>query len=296
MAAPSVMISGADGFLGGALSSAFVRSGWNVFGLVRDLAAKAIPAGLSDAFDYSFPDQIAEDALRLPIDLFVHNAFTSRLDVKTDSAINIEATRFLLQQFPRSRFALISTMSSHAGAYSRYGRTKLRMESMMDSARDLIVRPGFIVGNGGIFRRLAKSLAKLPVVPLFYGSSRPIHTVALDDISRSVVRLAESQRTGTWPVGEEAPLTIREFYGTILDWLGNKQRFLPFPGELSLLLLRIAESCGMRLPFTAENLLGLKGLIPYDMAPTVEALGFRPSTLRETLARMDPATVCASED
>jgi hypothetical protein len=40
---------------------------------------------------------------------------------------------------------------------------------------------------------------------------------------------------------------------------------------------------------TSENLLGLKGLIRYDMSPTIEALGFRARTLKESLQRLNPA-------
>jgi NADH dehydrogenase len=288
MSGQTVMISGADGFLGRALAAAFAGAGWQVFGLVRNSANKTLPGELSDAFEYSFPDRIAPAAFEIPVDLFVHCAFTSQMTANTDAGFDMAAARFLLKRFESSRFVFVSSMSAHPNAYSRYGLSKLAIEKLMDPSRDIVVRPGFIVGYGGVFRRLALVLAKFPVVPLFFGGSRPIQTVYVDDVCRSILRLVEERRAGVWPVGEEIPLTIRGFYETLTGWLCKRPLFLPLPATLALDVLRLVELSGVRLPMTSENLLGLKGLISYDISPTIDAVGFRPISFAESLKLMDP--------
>jgi len=290
MASRTVMISGADGFLGRALTAAFADAGWQVFGLIRDLSAKKPPSGLSGAFEYSFPDRIDAAACDVPVDLFVHNAFFTRMTADAPDTVNVDAARFLLERFggrANSRFAFISSMSAHEHAWSRYGKEKFAIEQMLDPARHLAIRPGFIVGHGGIFQRLVVMLSRMPVVPLFYGGSLPIHTVHIDDVCRSLLLLVESGRAGMWPVGEEASMTIRTFYGSIVDWLQLRSVFLPLPGTPFLHLLRLVERMGVRPPLTSENLLGLKGLTVYDMTETVGAIGFRPASFADSLAKLD---------
>jgi nucleoside-diphosphate-sugar epimerase len=249
---------------------------------------------LSGAFEYSFPDRIDEAAFDVPMDLFIHNAFLTRMTADVESTVNVDAARFLLERFgerANCRFAFISSMSAHENAWSRYGKEKLAIEKMLDPARQLAIRPGFIVGYGGVFQRLAVMLSRMPVVPLFYGGSLPIHTVQIDDVCRSLLSLVEGGRTGVWPVGEEAPITIRAFYGSIVDWLCLRAVFLPLPGTPFLHMLRLAERLGVRPPLTSENLLGLKGLTVYDLADTVHAIGFRPASFAESLAKLDRGTL-----
>ena len=294
MPQPVLLISGADGFLGRHLSTAFAAAGWRVVGLIRGLRSKTIPSALSGAFEYSFPDRIDPDALKIRPDLFLHNAFHTRMTVRTQSDENAAAARFLLDRFggPHGcRFAFISSMSAHEKALSRYGLEKLAIERMLDPSRDLAVRPGFILGCGGVFQRLARMLHRLPVVPLFYGPSLPIHTVYVEDVCRCVRILVENGQSGVWPVGEESPVTIRDFYRSVLEWLGRKAVLLPLPGAPFLHAMRFAERLGITLPMTSENLLGLRSLRSYDISDTIRSAGFRPRTLPESLSTFDPGAL-----
>lgn len=44
----------------------------------------------------------------------------------------------------------------------------------------------------------------------------------------------------------------------IFKKLGLKPRFLKLPGDLALIVLKMAETLKIRFPLTSENLLGLK--------------------------------------
>jgi nucleoside-diphosphate-sugar epimerase len=294
MPQPVLLISGADGFLGRHLSAAFAAAGWRVVGLIHGLRSKTIPSALSGAFEYSFPDRIDPDALKIRPDLFLHNAFHTHMVVRTQSNENVAAARFLLDRFggPRGcRFAFISSMSAHEKAVSRYGLEKLAIEKMLDPSRDLAIRPGFILGCGGVFQRLARTLHRLPVVPLFYGRALPIHTVHVEDVCRCIRIFVENGQSGVWPVGEQFPVTIRDFYRAVLQWLGRRAMLLPLPGAPFLHAMRFAERLGITLPMTSENLLGLGGLRLYDISPTIRSVGFRPRTLPESLSTIDPCVL-----
>jgi nucleoside-diphosphate-sugar epimerase len=178
-------------------------------------------------------------------------------------------------------------MSAHREALSVYGRTKLEVEVLLDPARDVAVRPGHVIGEGGVFWRTAGSIAALPFIPLFWGGRQQVQTVHVDDVCAAVRIAIEKDLTGEISVAEVEPVTLREFYAAIARSLGKRPRFLPLPGDLTLLCLRIAERLGFPLPLTSDNLLGLKRLRVYPMEADARRLGSRPRTMRESLARIE---------
>jgi NADH dehydrogenase len=277
-----IALTGADGFLGTHLSVEFRRRGWGVAGLVRNPSEKPPPPEGVHYFHYAFPDQLDTTALDEPVDALVHCAYA----MNVQSQINRQAAAFLQGQKTK-QFLFISSMSAHPAAESHYGREKLYIESTLDPARDLSIRPGFIIGDGGVFANLARSIRKLPVVPLFYGGQQPIQTVHVDDLCAAIANAIELGVTGLVSYGELQPIPLREFYAAIAAGLAVRRPAIPMPGDLTFEALRIAERLGLRLPMTSENLLGLKRLIAVNVASDIERLGVTPRPMRESLKTVD---------
>ena len=174
-------------------------------------------------------------------------------------------------------------MSAHDAALSSYGQTKLVVEQSLDPRRDLVIRPGFVIGPGGVFGRLVQMIRSLPVIPLFYGGRQRIQTIHIEDLLVGILKALETDQVGLLLLGEESPVMLREFYGQIATLAGRKKPMIPVPGFLALALLRMAEVFRMRLPFTTENLLGLKQLRSFDVRDSLRVLDLKPRTMRESL-------------
>jgi nucleoside-diphosphate-sugar epimerase len=282
-----IALTGADGFLGRHLVRTFRARGWEVTGLVRDPGRKTLTP-IDDGvryFHYAFPSDLDPAAFARPVDVTVHCAFAMKA-LRESYGVNRAAAAFLRSQ-PAGHFLFISSMSAHEGAESLYGREKLWIERTLDPARDLAIRPGFIIGDGGVFQNLAQSIRKLPVIPLFYGGGQPIQTVHVDDLCAAIEHAIASNLTGLVSYGEVQPVQLRDFYQAIARGLGVTRPLVPIPGGLALAGLKIAEGIGLDLPMTSENLLGLKRLIKVDVARDVERLGIRPRTMDQSLASID---------
>jgi nucleoside-diphosphate-sugar epimerase len=184
------------------------------------------------------------------------------------------------------RIVFISSMSAHADAISLYGRTKLEVEALLDPTRDLAVRPGHIVGEGGVFWRTAESIARLPCIPLFSDGEERLQTIHLDDVCEGIRRAIELDCSGTLLLSERDPVALRELYAAIALALGKRPRFLRVPGGLALGLLRAAERAGFSLPVSSDNLLGLQRLRAFDVAGDLRRIGLHPRTMRESLAEI----------
>ncbi len=283
-----VVISGATGFLGLALAAHFQRAGYEVRALARSPGRAATRHPSFTWYRCSLPEALDPRALEGAPTALIHCAFETHFRSEASArATNVEGSRLLLEAARRAgvgRFVFISSMSAHERAESIYGRTKLEVERMLDGGRDLSVRPGLIIGSGGVFLRLATAIAGSRVVPLFYGGRQPIQTIALQDVCAGILAAVERGCVGTLRLGEEESVPLRELYRAIAAWAGVRPLFIPFPGGVGLSWLRVAERLGVRLPLSSENLLGLKHLEECEVRQDLARVGLRPRTMRQSLS------------
>lgn len=283
-----VVVSGATGFLGTAVCRELAAHGFAVRALARDPVAARDAHPELEWFSGALPDGVDPGAFA-GAGALVHCAWETRLRRPGPSrTVNVDGSRriFGLARARGARIVFVSSLSAHEEAESLYGRTKLEVEGLIDPTRDAVVRPGTIIGEGGVFWRQAASIAALPVVPLFYGGEQRYQTVALDDVCEGIRRVLEQGLCGRFGLAELDPVRLRDVYAELANAVGKRPRFLRLPGGPVLLGLRLAETLGFRLPISSDNLLGLKRLRPFELAEDARRLGMRPRTMRESMARI----------
>jgi NADH dehydrogenase len=286
----SVAVTGADGFLGSALCAHLLDHGYGVRALVEEQGNAAnLPAGV-ELFACTLPDRVDPAAFQ-GLHVLVHCAFDTRFrDEQQARAVNVEGSRRVFgaaRDAGVQKVVFISSLSAHEQAVSVYGRSKLEVEGLLDLGRDVAIRPGTIIGSGGVFWRQAQSIAVLPFIPLFYGGRQRFQTVWLEDVCEGVRVAIEKDLAGVLSLAEREPVELRDFYAAIARALGKRPRFLALPGDLTCLALRIAERLGFSLPLSSDNLLGLKHLRAVDLTDDLNQFGVTPRTMSESLARIE---------
>jgi nucleoside-diphosphate-sugar epimerase len=289
-----IVVTGASGFLGGECCRHFCQQGYSVRALVRSPEEVGEPLRRHAAggiYRCELPDFIDEAALQGPIDALIHCAFATQGEGRQRAeAVDVEGSQNLLRAAGRAdvkRFVFISSFSSHPDAESHYGRSKWRVESMLDEERDLIVRAGLIIGAGGLFQRMREALRRSRLIPLFYGGRQQIQTVWVGDLCVALERALINETVGTLRIAAAEATPIREFYRRLATVEGRSCIFLPLPGGPALLLLRFLESFGLQLPVTSENLLGLKKIGQVDVTSDLDRLGIQPRSLEQSLALLE---------
>jgi nucleoside-diphosphate-sugar epimerase len=281
-----IVISGATGFLGAALLRRLAGAGQPVRALAREPEAWPAQPGVS-WHGCTLPDAIDASAFA-GAGVLVHCAFDTRFrDAERARAVNVEGSRRLFAAARESgveRIVFVSSLSAHPGAVSVYGRSKLEVEALLDPERDVALRVGTILGEGGVFWRQARQIARLPAIPLFYGGQQEIQTACLEDVCRALERLLTSPLTGVLRFAEPEPVALRTLYAEVARAVGRHPRFVRLPGTLARLGLRGAEALGFQLPLSSDNLLGLAQLRAFDVADDVAKLGVRPRPMRDSLA------------
>lgn len=287
---PTVVVTGAAGFLGGHLCAAFRARGWTVRALVRRPEKAALPEGVRVG-RADLPDTI-DEALLADADVLVHAAWATR---ETDEARaerqNVEGTRRLVEVARHARVARIVFVSSVAAAVDApnyYGRSKAAVEHLVDPARDLVVRPGTILarGGGGIFGLMRDLMRKVHVVPLFGGGRQPLQTVHVDDLCEAVARAIERGLTGVVNVAEPAPLAFRDALRLAARRMGVRCLFVPLPFGPALAVVRAIERLGLPSPLRSESLLGMQGLRAVPVEDDLRRLDLRVRSAAESFEQI----------
>jgi nucleoside-diphosphate-sugar epimerase len=266
-----VAITGASGFLGRALVKRLLKAGAEVHALSR--AAITLPGVNWHAYDLS----ATPPAVVAHCNVIVHAAFAMGTNRDHDKLelLNRNASAQLLAIARKNHrhLVFISSMSAHGEAVSSYGRTKWLIERDLDPSQDSIVRPGLIIGPGGVYARMLASLRQTPVVPIFFGGGQPIHPIGVADLVEGLARIVERQLAGDFNLGSVSPITVRELYQNMLAAIGVRRHLVPLSGNLALSVLRWTEALRVPLPLTTENLLGQKHLRAFETAASLTQLG-----------------------
>jgi len=281
----TIAVTGANGFIGSQLVEHFSRRGWNVLAFCR--SAQTRPSNPHVSFRaWSLPDGIRDDDFAGG-DVLVHCAMVPYSRRRPDAdAANIGGTERLLataRALGYSKFVFLSSLSARDGAESHYGRHKRELERIFDPSRDLVVRPGLTLGNGGLARSIFDTIKRHRFVPLVGGGRQPVYTIAVDDLASALESLIDRGLSGCYSLAAPEPVTLRQLYEGMARKAGVRSTLVPVPYLPVSILLRMAETIGLELPITTENLLGLKRLRTLDVRADLDALGIHPRPFHEAL-------------
>jgi nucleoside-diphosphate-sugar epimerase len=280
---PVILITGASGFIGSRLVEHFHRKGWTVIAAMR-----GTPSQFGDGVLYYHWDLagIPQPDMLSGVDYLVHCAYMKYDSSSESDKINIEGTRNLLDLARKSgvrRNIFLSSMSAGADALSHYGKQKFMIEKFFSSKADTVIRPGLVLGNGGLFSEMSKFIREKRIVPLIDGGRQPLQTVYIDDLVAAVDSALEKELPGTFTVAETLPVPYREFYRALAEMLKVKAKLIPVPSWLVSAGISVLGGLGMKIPVSKENLRGLKNLKFSDSSSDLMKLGIKVRTWKESL-------------
>lgn len=157
-----------------------------------------------------------------------------------------------------SRQLVFSSYSASDAAISLYGKTKRALEkALLGKPGVCIVRPGLVLGDGGIYGRMRKWARLSPCLPLPDGGRGLTPVISVERLCRETIALAAAS---TLPA--EANLferTLRSLRDIVLDAARENNRhpyIVPIPSSLMLRMLQTAALLRLPLPVNADNLAG----------------------------------------
>lgn len=170
---------------------------------------------------------------------------------------NVRGSRLILEAAGESgprRQIFMSSHSAREDAVSEYGIAKYRTERMYLEAGQSVVRPGLVIGTGGVFGRHLRMIRKSRVIPLVDGGSDTVAVLALSDFSLAMTKIVETERQLVLNIFNHTEPSMRKIVDTVLRLDRRRALIVPVPYSLAVAGVTVAEHLRMPLSFGSDSL------------------------------------------
>ncbi|WP_439574884.1 SDR family oxidoreductase [Phreatobacter sp.] len=301
-----VLVLGAYGLIGSAVTAALIAAGHEVTGLGRRTAQAARRWPQARWVERDLREMTAArdwTALTEGMDAVVNAAGVLQDGPDDDvAAVQTHAMRALFEACQAQggvRVVQVSAAGADPGASTRFMTSKVEADAALaTSSLDwVILRPGLVFGSPAYGATgLLRAAAAVPLVlPVAFGATR-FQTVSLDEVARAVVLAIEGQvpQRRSYDLVEDEPRTLASLLVSLRGWLGlPPARLLAIPDGLARLAFRIGDGLGLlgwRSPVRSTALRQMEAGVTGDPGAWREATGRGLASFDTTLAAT-PASV-----
>ena len=287
-----VFVTGANGFIGGAIVDALRAAGHRVIEARRHRGDARAEDTIEVDFTRDFDPATWRPRLA-GVDAVVNTVGIIReRGTQTFAALHVRAPSALFAACADagiSRVIHLSALGADERATSAYHLSKLRGDDFLATLplSSAIVQPSLVYGVGGESARLFNILATLPLIPLPGSGSQRIQPIHIDDLVACVIALIDRDRwrTGRIALVGPQPLTLRNYLADLRRALGaSRPRFINVPR----LWMCAAAALGEAIPgalLDKETLAMLERGNVADVTDTKGLLGTMPQHPTQFIAR-----------
>lgn len=152
----------------------------------------------------------------------------------------------------------LSSYSARPDAPGEYGRVKYTLETFFLREGHTIVRPGLVIGDGGMFGRNLRTVLASPVIPLLDNGADRIPVIALRDFLQAMRVILESAPAGAYDLFNPELVSMRHLMDTVGRIAGRHPRYIPIRSSWALFFLTAMKRLRIPFPSTVDNLKALK--------------------------------------
>lgn len=261
-----IIITGANGFIGRYLVEYFHNKDYRVIALIH-AAYKAALSGVEyRQFDM---DSFAGDIIPKEADAVIHTAYIPYKKDNNSDLRNLKGTQRLLEIARKKKvkkFVYLSSFSAMDSAISHYGKNKFEIENIFDKNNDLVLRPGLVIGNGGLYNNIKQLIKTSSIIPLIGGGNQPLQTININLLAEIIEGGIENNTAGFYNIAEGKAFPMKDFYRQIAKENNRRIKFVPLPYSMATLLIKTMELFLKQPPITMENLNGLKQMKEREVA------------------------------
>lgn len=245
-------VTGASGFVGQCLVAWLAKSNFQVVAYQRNIQHPLHPSNV-EIRSYQLGVALNPNHYN-DIDCLVHLAFEFNPKFLGNEDENVLGAKELLKlNIP---ILFISSFSAIPPAVkSYYGQTKALLEIVFKS--HCIIRPGLIVGQGGVFKTIFKQVRYYPFLPLFKGGKQPIQIIHIDDFCECLTECIRKYNVQLYHIAHPEIISYRDFIQAMTTYSNRRVCLIPLPVSWMMKLLKWVK----RLRWVKLSDDNIKGLI-----------------------------------
>ena len=250
-----ILITGASGFIGSNLVNELGENGNSIFALTR---AKTNLCKTVTWAKWQLGQALPKTAQQ-SFDVAIHLAYdfnSSDIENKNvNGTVNIVNE---LRNLGVKKQIFFSSLSAHKNAASKYGTIKYEIEKKLANYSDIIiVRPGLVLGDGGIYGRIKSWIKNHSIVPLPDGGKGLISFISMKELSNKIQKIIlMNNDIKEFNIFESQTLSLRQLVIHEAEIQKRKLFIVPVPSTMLLRVLALLEAIKVPLPVNSDNLAG----------------------------------------
>ncbi|MFA6270459.1 MAG: NAD-dependent epimerase/dehydratase family protein [Candidatus Paceibacterota bacterium] len=287
---PTILITGASGFVGSYLVEYFLDKG---------LKVRAMTKSGQYFIDHPHLEVVHGDMRNLGslyeatlgVSSVVHLA-AAKQDEKDSFEINVSGAKNLVKAAVQNKVDLIvniSTASTKIAQKGIYGETKNLADQIFEQSQisTITLKPSLIYKDlkNAAFGSLVK-FSRLPITPVFGSGECQFRPIYIEDFAKAIcIALQDIKlKNKTYDVVGPSIVSMNTLIKLIgYKILNKKVRIIHVPAKLGFLLVRMLSLIFYKSPITRSNILGSTQDIEMDYQSFVKDFGFNPKNLTEGL-------------
>lgn len=280
----NVFITGINGFIGSHLARYLKEKNITVHGGSAETdPRKDLEPVLSGYFPLRFEDEYAPEIFA-GIDILIHCAYS--YDRKDIISTNIDGAKkwfFAAKDMGVKKQVFLTSYSAKPDSRSDYGFIKYELELFFLRQQQLVVRPGLVLGDGGIFRRMSKVIKSFPVLPLMDGGNYDVPIISVEALCRATEKILPNRGPAQYALFQEEMVSMKQLMQEMKKQLGAKCLFLPIPSVFPLMFLKALEALHIPFPIKSGSIVALKENQALSLQSSLAELGIDDKPLSEIL-------------
>ena len=247
-----VLITGINGFIASKLAEYLsVCCGMDVYGTSSKnrINQHCIEMFQTHEGEYQFGD--------ITFDWVVHFAYDKSGSIESNVSLTLELARYLKDNGVSNQ-VFISSISAVSGAETDYGIIKKRTEAWFIENRMYILRPGLVVGDGGLFLSMVNKVRKFPMLPLINNGGQKIKLIGLNDLLKQILLVLNGEQNKyELNLIYVKEYSLKDILSCIARFYNTKIIFFNIPYVVIYFVVRILEILRLDLGISTSNLKGL---------------------------------------
>ena len=248
-----VLIIGVNGFIANYLAKFLNERGITVYGTSSKILKN--PYCL-DTYELSFENQLLE--IEINFDWIIHMSYLKDHSIND----NVDFTITMAERFKKNgvkKQIFFSSISSISNNNSDYALIKRETEKWFISNNLYIIRPGLVIGYGGLFKQMCKKVKLFPLIPLVDEGNSSIKFIGLDDLLSETYKLIINPiETREINLFYKNFINLKTLIKEIARFYKKRLFFINIPFDFILNIVKFFERLGINVGITSQNILGLK--------------------------------------
>lgn len=261
-----IVITGANGFIGAEACKFFLEKGWSVTGLVRKIPQNTIEGVIYFTWELG---QEPPAGIFAGTEALLHAANAFDMNGQDTIFVNEDGAKKLIHVAKEQKvrhLVFLSSFSAVPSAESVYGRHKFRIQQLFFDNGGLVLRPGLVKGEGGLYLAIKNYIRDHKRIPLVAGGTQPVQLIKVQTLLNAIFNGIEKNMSGIFSLADHEPITMKMLYENICRELNVRRTFISLPYWFVNMGISAFGALGIKTPVTKENLRGLKMMRTEDVS------------------------------